>query len=169
MVLSIPHPKCWVSASANQIVFPWSIWMKRSVNKSVCLCVCVNACLGDNVDWFIYKRTYSQHFISFIAYEWVQQATVVLYTRLERLARDKCSSSLDQFISYEGNKVLWTQPQGTYSQHFIFFIAYKWVQQATVLLYSRLESLARDKRASLLDPFISYEGNKVLWIQPQGT
>jgi hypothetical protein len=32
---------------------------------------------------------------------------------------------------------------------------------------TRLERLARAKHSSLLGPFMSYEGNKVLWIRPQ--
>ena len=35
-----------------------------------------------------------------------------------------------------------------------------------VLLYTRLERLATDKHSSLLDPFVSYEENEVLWIRP---
>ncbi len=51
---------------------------------------------------------------------------------------------------------------GSYSQHFIFFVTCEWVQQARVLQYTRLERLARDKHSSLLGPFVSYEENGVL-------
>jgi hypothetical protein len=40
---------------------------------------------------------------------------------LVRLAREKHSSLLDPFVSYEENEV-------TDSQHFIFFVTYKWSQ-----------------------------------------
>ncbi len=35
----------------------------------------------------------------------------------------------------------------------------------TVLHYTRLKRLARDKHSSLMDPFVSYKGYDVLWIQ----
>ncbi len=35
---------------------------------------------------------------------------VSFYTKVERLARDKHSSSLVQFISYKENEVLWILP-----------------------------------------------------------
>ena len=41
---------------------------------------------------------YSQHFIFFVPYEWPQ---VLLHTRLERVGRDKHTSSLDLFVSNE--------------------------------------------------------------------
>jgi hypothetical protein len=44
-------------------------------------------------------------------------------------------------------------------KHFIFLVTYKWAQQARVLYYTGLETLARKKLTSLLDPFISYEGS----------
>ncbi len=40
-------------------------------------------------------RAYSQHLIFFVTYEWVQQAVVLQYTRMEKLARRKHSSLLD--------------------------------------------------------------------------
>ncbi len=52
--------------------------------------------------------------------------------------------------------------QGTYSQHFIFFVTYKWVQFDKVLDYNRMKRLARDKHSSLLGPFVSYKEVKVL-------
>ncbi len=36
-----------------------------------------------------------------------------------------------------------------------------------VLHYTWLERLAMDKQSNLLGKFVSYEENKVLWIQPQ--
>jgi hypothetical protein len=40
---------------------------------------------------------YSQHFISFVTYQWSHEARVLHYTRLDRLARDKHSSLLVPF------------------------------------------------------------------------
>ncbi len=51
---------------------------------------------------------------------------VLHYSRLERLARDKQSSLLGQFISYEENKVINMLLQVLYSQHLIFIITYEW-------------------------------------------
>jgi hypothetical protein len=56
--------------------------------------------------------------------------------------------------------------QELYSQHFIFFVNYKWVsyklKQACVLLYTRLKRLASDKDGSLLGPLVSYKENEVV-------
>jgi hypothetical protein len=90
------------------------------------------------------------------------------YTRLKRLARDKHSSLLGPFITYEENKVLQIRTQGPYSQHVIFSASNKWAQLAIVLHYTWLKRLARDKHSSLLGPFVIYKENKVLRIRPQG-
>jgi hypothetical protein len=52
-----------------------------------------------------------------------------------------------------------------YSQHFISFATYKWVQLARELHYATLEKLARDKHSSLLCPFVSCKENEVLLIE----
>ncbi len=57
---------------------------------------------------------------------------------------------------------------GTVFKHFIFFVTYIRAQYARILHYSKLERLVSDKNSSLLRPFISYEENELLWIQPQG-
>jgi hypothetical protein len=54
---------------------------------------------------------------------------------------------------------------GPYSQHFIFFLTYKWAQYAKLLNYTRLDGLGGDKHSSLLDSFLSYEENQVLGIR----
>ncbi len=56
--------------------------------------------------YFIVKVLYSQHFIFIITYKWGQYGTVLIYTSRERLARDKHSSLLDPFVSYEQNELL---------------------------------------------------------------
>jgi hypothetical protein len=96
---------------------------------------------------------YSHHFIFFITYKWAQYTTVVQYNRLERLARDKYSTSLGLFLSYEETKVLGVCGQGLYSQDFIFFETNKWAQYTIVLQYIRLEGFARDKYSTALGPF----------------
>jgi hypothetical protein len=45
---------------------------------------------------------YSQHLIFFASYTWANNL-VLHYTGLERLARDKHSSFLSPFVSYEEN------------------------------------------------------------------
>ncbi len=50
------------------------------------------------------KRPYL-HF--FVTYEWAQWARILHYATLERLARNKQSSLLSPFVSYEENEVLW--------------------------------------------------------------
>ncbi len=53
--------------------------------------------------WIQSLKSYYQNFILFITYEWAQKAIVFQYTRLQRLAKDKHSSLLAQFVSYEYN------------------------------------------------------------------
>ena len=53
---------------------------------------------------------YSQCFIFFVNYEWANQARVFHYPGLERLVRDKRSSLLGSFLTYEENEVLLIQP-----------------------------------------------------------
>ncbi len=50
--------------------------------------------------------------------------------------------------SYKENQALSMQPQGLYSQHFIFFVTYEFAQEARALHYTRLERIARDKHSS---------------------
>ncbi len=48
------------------------------------------------------------------------------------------SSLLETFLSYEENQVLCVQHKRLNSQHFIFFITYKSVQNARVLVTDKL-------------------------------
>ncbi len=59
-----------------------------------------------------------------------------------------------------------TKNMCTYSQHFIFFVTYEQSQLVRILHYIKLERFASDKRSNLLDLFLRYEENKVLWIHP---
>ncbi len=47
-----------------------------------------------------------QHFILFITYEWIEEAGVLHFTRLESLVRNKHSSLLGSCTSYKDNEVL---------------------------------------------------------------
>jgi hypothetical protein len=58
------------------------------------------------------------------------------------------SNLVSIFVSYEDIVVLRIQSQELHSQHFIFFIIYKWA-----LHYKRLERLPRDKHFNFLGPF----------------
>ncbi len=111
---------------------------------------------------------YSQHFIFSVSYKCAHSAIMLHYTRLKRLVRDKHSSLLGPFITYEENKFLQIRTQGQFSEHFFFSVSYKWAQKTTVLHYTRLKRLVRDKHSSLLGPFITYEENKFLQIRTQG-
>ncbi len=70
-------------------------------------------------------------------------------------------NSLAEPIQYfEGSNIL--TDLGSHSQHFIFFVTYKWVQpKARMLHYIRLESHVNDKHSSLLGPIISIEESVV--------
>jgi hypothetical protein len=60
------------------------------------------------INWWEYDpwhHIYNTSF-SFVTYEWAQQVRVLHKTRLERLARDKDSSLLVPFVSYEENKLI---------------------------------------------------------------
>jgi hypothetical protein len=73
--------------------------------------------------------SYSQHYIFLLTCEWAQKTSVLLYTRLERLANKKHSSILCPFIGYEENKVMWIRPLllnfSTQSLIFVFILELK--------------------------------------------
>ena len=56
------------------------------------------------VKMFTLQGPYSQ-LIFFVTFEWALYVTVLLRTRLERLARDKHSSLLDPFVSYVEKRI----------------------------------------------------------------
>ncbi len=89
-------------------------------------------------------------------------------TGLKRLTRNKQSSLLGLFLSYEEKEVLWMQQIGHNICGLIFFLTYRWVQKARVLNYLRLERFTMDKQFSLLGLFLSYEEYEVLWMQQIG-
>jgi hypothetical protein len=82
---------------------------------------------------------YSQHFIFFITYK-LAQSRVLDHNRLDMRVWDKHSSLFDSFVSYKENEVMWMRPQGTYSQHFIFFVTYELAQETKVLDYIWLDT-----------------------------
>ncbi len=54
---------------------------------------------------------YSQHSIIFVTYESAQKAGVLHKAWLERLANDKRSNLLVQFVSFKEKEVLWKRSQ----------------------------------------------------------
>jgi hypothetical protein len=88
------------------------------------------------------------------------------YTRVERLDKDKIDLLLGLFVSY---KVSWIWPLSLNLKHFIFLVTDKWVWQAGVLHFTRIERLAKDNHDSLMGPFVSYKENELLWIWPLGS
>ncbi len=93
---------------------------------------------------------------------------MVHYTRLERLAKDKCSNLFGRFVSYEEIEALWILPLGQYSLDFIFIIAYKCAKESRVLYNTILERLASDKNSNLLGQFTNHKEIEVLWISLLG-
>jgi len=85
-------------------------------------------CLSFTVTKMENQGPYSQHFIFFVNYEWTQQARVLHFARMGRVARVKRFCLLGPFICCKENKVLWIQPLELYSQPFIFCTYYKWAQ-----------------------------------------
>jgi hypothetical protein len=73
------------------------------------------------------------------------------YTRPKRLSRDKNSSLLGALINYEENEVLSIRPLGPSSQHFIYFVTYKWALKARVLNYTRLKGFPETKNLAYLE------------------
>jgi hypothetical protein len=70
---------------------------------------------------------YSQDFIFFATYEWAQLGCVLHYTRLESLSWDKHSSLFLLYIN--DTEFFYIEVAlGMYSQHFTFFVTYKWAQ-----------------------------------------
>jgi hypothetical protein len=87
------------------------------------------------------------------------------------LARDKHSSLFSSFVSYKDIEVLRIRSLTRLFTKIVlmeeFYIAstsvtHKYSPKARVLLYTRLERLARDKHYSLFGPFVSYKENEVL-------
>jgi hypothetical protein len=83
--------------------------------------------------------------ISFVAYEWSQQASKLFQSRVILHY-----SLLRPFISYEEKKRVVTA--GNVLKLFISFVTYEWSQQASKLFQSRVIL-----HYSLLCKFISYE------------
>jgi hypothetical protein len=88
-------------------------------------------------------------------------------SRVEWNANSKHCILLVPFITYEENEVLLIRPLVPYSQQFIFFVTYVWVQKARALDYTRPEWFASYKQSSLLSPFVSKEEIEVLCLRSQ--
>ncbi len=55
-------------------------------------------------------------------------------------------------------------PQGAYSQHLIFYLHYEWAEWARVLVPYKPFQPSVMYHSSLLDPYLIYKENQVLWI-----
>ncbi len=55
------------------------------------------------------------------------------------------------------------QPMELFSQNFIFFVTYKW---EIIFVFSKPFQPCVMKHSSLSGPFVSYEENDLLWMQP---
>jgi hypothetical protein len=90
---------------------------------------------------------------------------VLHYTWLEILAKDKHSSLLAPFVSYDENEVLWKKkcceygPRSRIHKTFIFNAT---CTNKLVFNYTKQKYLAEDKHSSLLVPFVSYSKNEVM-------
>ncbi len=113
----------------------------------------------NEVIWIQLMRTYSQHFIFFITYEWVQQGRVFVPGMFLQPSVMKHPSSLHPLVSYKENGALWIWLLRQYSQHFIFFITYKWLQQEGVFVPGKPFQPSANQHPSLLRPFVSYKEN----------
>ncbi len=102
-------------------------------------------------------RFCSQHFIFFVSYKWAQEESVLYYTKLERVARDKHSSWLGQFVCCEEKsaQILFT------TLHFLRNLGIGQISKRVILHLQ--QRLARDKHSSLLGHFVSCKENEVLW------
>jgi hypothetical protein len=60
----------------------------------------------DDCNMFIVQGPYAQHSVFFVTYKCEQKASVLHYIRLESFSRNKYSSFLGLFVSYEENDVL---------------------------------------------------------------
>ncbi len=74
---------------------------------------------------------YSQLIISFVTYEWAQQASKLFQSRVTLHY-----SLLGPFISYEEKKLVGIA--GNVLKLFIFFVSYEWAQQARVFVTRKL-------------------------------
>ncbi len=57
--------------------------------------------------------------------KWAKLVRALNYTYLARLAKEKHSSLVGPFISYEENEVFWKLLLEAYLQHYIFFESYE--------------------------------------------
>ncbi len=69
-----------------------------------------------------------------VTYEWVECFKKLGWNGL----LGKHSSLIVPNVSYEENEVLWILSLGQYSQHFIFFITYEWVECFKKLVWNGL-------------------------------
>jgi hypothetical protein len=76
---------------------------------------------------------YSKNFIFFVNYKWAQYAGVLQYTRVERHAKDKHSSLLGPFVSYD--EILNTAPGTVFKTlHFLHKLQMGTIRQCYITL-----------------------------------
>jgi hypothetical protein len=90
---------------------------------------------------------------------------LVSFSRLERLAKDKHSSLLWPFVSYEENYVWWILHWGLYSH---LSITYKWAKLVWLSHYTMSERLAMDKHSNSMGQLVSYEEKSVVNTETSG-
>ncbi len=110
--------------------------------------------------FIVHQGIYLRHFIFFFTYEMVQSAGVFVLEMPFQSSVLQCSNL------YKGNEVLWIRPQGLYLKQFTCHVAYGWTNKVVFFsITTALEGLI-GQNTCLLDPFVSYKENKVLWIWP---
>ncbi len=90
-----------------------------------------------------------------------KKARVLHYIRLKRIPGDKHFSLFGPIMSYEENEVLQIRDLESYSQHFIFFVTYKWAKKLECYITLGWKGVPGDKHFSLLGPVMSYKENEV--------
>jgi hypothetical protein len=71
---------------------------------------------------------YEEHFIFYVTYEWPQQARMLDPGKPFQPSVMKHSCILCPFVSSKENEVLGIRSLGSYAEHFIFYVTYKWAQ-----------------------------------------
>ncbi len=106
---------------------------------------------------------YSQYFIFFVTYKWVQKARVFVRGMPFQPSVMWHSSLLGSFLSYKENEVFWILCLVQYSWYFIFFLACKWVQKSRVFVRGMPFQASVIQHSRLWGSFLSYKENEVVW------
>ncbi len=104
---------------------------------------------------------YAQPFIFYVTYEWGQQARMFDPGKPFQPSVIRHSSILYQFVSWKENEVLGIRSLGSYEEHFIFYVTYKWAQYGRVFVPGKPIQPSERQPSSILCPFVSSKENKV--------